>query len=272
MTGSVRYYDDQSLSALTYDFLENAVQDFKGDADFYLELAARTGGPVLDIGTGTGRIAWMLAEAGHAVVGVDLSAAMLLQAEAKRARQPAEVQGRCRFLRQDMTELSVDGTFPLVLIPYRSFHHLMQPEQQRRALVALRRHMVPGGRAALHLFDPRPELFQGPEGFDGAEHTMTVRHPRNGQTLRWTIVERHIDLIAQTLAQTVHFEVLNADGVVVRSSDERNRVRWVTQQEMRYLLELSGLAVESLYSDFTGGGPASGKEQVWVLRRAEDAG
>ena len=52
------------------------------DAAFLLAFAARTGGPVLDLGCGAGRFLVPLAEAGYAVTGVDTSAAMLAEAEA----------------------------------------------------------------------------------------------------------------------------------------------------------------------------------------------
>ena len=51
-----------------------------GDLDLYLALAARTGGPILEIAAGTGRIAVPLAAAGHEVSAVDLDPAMIERA------------------------------------------------------------------------------------------------------------------------------------------------------------------------------------------------
>ena len=68
-----------------------------GDADFYLDCARRFGGPILELGAGTGRILVPLAEAGHEVVGLDLSRAMLDRAAAKLGDRP-ELAGRVRLV------------------------------------------------------------------------------------------------------------------------------------------------------------------------------
>src|SRR3954469_6741253 len=83
------------------------------DVSFYVEEAVRSGGPVLELGVGTGRIAVPIAVAGIKVVGVDLSAGL-----PDVARDPAALAGVEPDLRQgDMRRPPVDGLFPLVLIP-----------------------------------------------------------------------------------------------------------------------------------------------------------
>src|SRR5712671_7891597 len=85
------------------------------DVSFYVEEAVRSGGPVLELGVGTGRIAVPVAAAGIGVVGVDTSAGML-----EVARERAELAGVELDLRQgDMRDPPVEGEFPLVAIPFR---------------------------------------------------------------------------------------------------------------------------------------------------------
>src|SRR5262245_62204178 len=74
-----------------------------GDVAFYGRLAAEQGGPILDVGCGTGRVAVALAEEGFEVVGVDLSKPMLRQAEDRRSELPSEVAARLTFRQGDMT-------------------------------------------------------------------------------------------------------------------------------------------------------------------------
>jgi SAM-dependent methyltransferase len=266
MSEPIDYFAEGSLSAALYDFLEDAVQGARGDLAFYLEMAAAAGGPVLDVGTGTGRIAWPLAEAGHEVVGVDLAATMLRRAEAKRARRPA-ASARVSFLQADMTRLDLGRRFPLVLVPYRSFNHLLTPADQRAALLALRAHLAPGGRAALHLFDPPADLFSSAELFERHRH-LNIVHPQTREMLRWRIEERQVDAAAQRLRQVISYRIERADGELVRETREAIEQRWSFQQELRYLFELTGFRIEALYSDFAKSPPASGKEQVWVLSGA----
>ena len=60
--------------------------DDPGDLDLYLALAERTGGPILELAVGTGRLAVPLAAAGDRVTGVDLDPAMLARAAAALPR------------------------------------------------------------------------------------------------------------------------------------------------------------------------------------------
>ena len=64
-----------------------------GDLDLYLALAGRTGGPILELAVGSGRLAVPLAEAGYDVTGVDLDPAMLARARDARAAPPSARTG-----------------------------------------------------------------------------------------------------------------------------------------------------------------------------------
>ncbi|WP_431857222.1 class I SAM-dependent methyltransferase [Azospirillum sp.] len=268
MADGAGYYGEGSVSAAVYDVVEGALIDAGvsaccGDLAFYRALAAGCAGPVLEVGTGTGRVAWALAGAGHAVVGVDVSTAMLARAEAKGAALPPEVRARVRLVRQDMTRLDLGRRFPLILVPHRTFSHVTDAAGARAALEALRRHLEPGGRLVLHLYAPSPRDLV-PDA--AAPQILQTRDPASGETVRWSIVGKVSDLEAQTVATTVRFTVLAPDGAVRADGRETVAVRWATQPETRYLAELCGLEVEALHGDFLGGAPGPDKDQVWVLR------
>lgn len=77
----------------------------EGDVDFYRRLAGETGGPIVDVACGTGRVTTVLGVDGHEVVGIDLSAPMLRLAEQRRAALPADVAARLSFQQEDVTTL-----------------------------------------------------------------------------------------------------------------------------------------------------------------------
>ncbi|HZH04460.1 MAG TPA: class I SAM-dependent methyltransferase, partial [Myxococcaceae bacterium] len=58
---------------------------------FYIQVAARSEGPVLVLGCGTGRLAWELAQRGRRVVAVEPSESLLRAAESRRGTEPASV-------------------------------------------------------------------------------------------------------------------------------------------------------------------------------------
>src|ERR1051325_7194132 len=104
----------------------------EGDREFYRRMARRTGGPILELGAGTGRIALPLAADGHAVTALDLSPHMLAIARAKAALVLPD--RRPRFVRGTMERFAFPRRFRLVIIPFRAFQHLLTPEAQRRCL------------------------------------------------------------------------------------------------------------------------------------------
>ena len=111
-TGASPFYAG-GLSVASYDlFVGSELSPLRGDVEFYLSCAGRFGGPVLELGAGTGRIVWPLAVAGHGVVGLDQSTAMLAIAQGKAALYPAVVRDRVELRQGDMndsTSLAASG-------------------------------------------------------------------------------------------------------------------------------------------------------------------
>jgi radical SAM protein with 4Fe4S-binding SPASM domain len=114
------FYEADSLHTEIYDALGASLiagSSVDDDTAFYRRLAGETGGPILDVGCGTGRVAAALAADGHEVVGVDLSAPMLRLAERRRAALPAAVAARLSFHRADLAALDLGRHFALIVTP-----------------------------------------------------------------------------------------------------------------------------------------------------------
>jgi SAM-dependent methyltransferase len=258
------FYSENGINAEIYDA---RTVGFPGEIDFYVRRAVASGGPVLEIASGTGRIAWPIARAGIHLTGIDLSRAMMAVAEAKRANEPAEVNARIRFVRADMTDFSLGTTFALAIIPFRAFQALLTSDAQRSALACIRRHLRPNGRLIVDLFDPRLDLLM-PGRIDRPLDLPGVRHPRTGNTVRVEVLERFNDVVRQQLSERWRFTERDASDAIVREEIELLELRWSYRYEMMHLFELTGFVVEEEFSDFLGAPPAYGKEQLWVLRRA----
>lgn len=240
-----------------------------GDVEFYLDCARRFGGPILELGTGTGRILLPLAEAGHEVVGLDLSAAMLDAAAAKLDERP-ELAVRARLVQGDMTDFDLGRRFALIIIPARSFQHVVTPSGQRAALRSAHRHLVPGGHLILDLFDPNFELLFASGPAD--PFPRESRDPRSGQLVRRTVVARHNDPLQQTIREILRFETFDSAGNIVTRDETSWSLRWSMRQEIAYLLELCGFETVDQYSDFKGSPPQYGREQLWIARALSDSG
>lgn len=120
------------------------------DIPFYVDLALAAGGPVLEVGVGSGRVAVPTALAGVPVVGVDSSAVMLDLARQRAAPHHVAL----RLVQADMRDLPDLGTFALVTVPFRAFLHLRDDGERLAVLRALRARLRPGGTLAFDVFHP----------------------------------------------------------------------------------------------------------------------
>jgi len=263
------FYAADSLSTEIYDVRSAAMipdSPVEGDVDFYRRLAAETGGPILDIGCGTGRVAAELAADGHEVTGIDLSAPMLRIATRRRDGLPPDVAARLTFQQADMTTLALGRQFALIVAPFRVFQFLLTTDEQRRGLVAFRSHLLPQGRLVLDLFDPLLDRVVPGAAFLSREGQLV--HPSTGNRVTWEVTARYPDPARQLIVEDWTAQELGPDGAVLRTDVERLTLRWSLRSEMRLLFELTGLEVVGDDGDFKGSPPVYGREQVWVLRRA----
>lgn len=120
------------------------------DVGFYRELAQRAGGPVLELGCGTGRILLPLLRAGLDVVGVDRSLPMLAQLR----RDGADLAPR--VAQMDLRALALRGRFRLILAPYSLITYLTRPVDVDAFLTQVRELLDDDGELLLDAFIPRP--------------------------------------------------------------------------------------------------------------------
>jgi len=259
----MREYDD--TGAQFYDYYAKGVE---GDVDFYVEEAQSADGPVLELGCGTGRVIVPIAEAGIEVVGLDQSVAMLDVARQRISRCDAEVQKRVELIDGDMRDFWLGRRFERILIPFRSFLHLLTVEDQKQALRRIHEHLTDNGRFVFNIFDPNLQMIVEHSGSLGSsvKKESDFVHP---ETERQVILSdtRHYDIERQIIEQYYIFEELDDDGYVVSKHYSHMTLRYIFRYEMEHLLELCGFQVEALYGDFKRGPFVRGGEQIWLARK-----
>ena len=210
------------------------------DVSFYVEEAVASGGPVLELGVGSGRIAVPIAASGIDVVGVDLSAGML-----EVARESAELAGVTLDLRHgDMRDPPIDGTFPLVIAPFRSLLHMETDADRRAALRAVREHLVPKGRFVFDVFAPSKEDIVETHG------RWLEREPGIWERADWN--EKTRTLILRVRGETAEAEMSLA---------------WLSVQEWKKLLREEGFVVEKVYGWFDRKPWRGGEDSVYICRK-----
>jgi SAM-dependent methyltransferase len=214
------------------------------DVGFYLEEARRSGGPVVELGVGTGRIAIPIAADGTRVIGVDSSAGML-----EVCRRHAELAGVQLDLRLgDLRKPPVDEHVPLVICPFRAYLHLQTDRERRDAFRAARELLVPGGRLVFDVFAP------GADDVTATHDRWIEREPGIWEHALW-------DTEARTLTLSVRGQ----------SGETTMRLAWLEPADWYRLLEATGFEVEACYGWFDRRPYAGGEDTVWIARRRQDS-
>ena len=226
-----------------YDWATAWKQD---DIPFYVEEAQASGGPVLELGCGTGRVTIPIARAGGEVLGLESSARML-QVARRKYRAAGPLPGKLTWLRGDMRRFSLGRQFALAIIPFRGFLSLLSVEEQRRCLECVREHLAPGGRLVFDIFVPDLEMLTD----DGSTpfHFRDVPHPETGRRLvLWH--QNRFDNHSQVNSARTIVEEVDETGQVVRRVYRDFQIRYIHRYEAQHLLELCGFRVLELYGDF----------------------
>ena len=209
------------------------------DLRFYRELAREGGGPVLELGCGTGRVLLEIARDGFPCTGLDASAHMLA-----RLRQKSTFPN-LRLVHAPMQRFDLPGErFGLIFAAFRAFQHLYTIEDQLACLACVRRHLAPGGRLAFDVFSPRlarMAQLEEPEQVD-------LRFSLDGEdVVRHAAVSR--DPVAQLLTVRFRYE-RSRDGRVVGNEHATFRMRWFWRFELEHLLARAGFTEVMIFGDF----------------------
>lgn len=265
MTDRAGGYTEYQFTAEFYDHVVPYRE--RGDVAFFVEMAQTAGGPVLEVGCGTGRVLIPTARAGFEITGLDLSPSMLAVCRANLAAEPAEVQARIQLIEGDMCEFDLGREFALITIPFRPFQHLTAVEDQIACLTTLHRHLKSGGRLVLDLFNPSIPYLADPARLHefGDEPEFAMPDGRRVRR-RERIVAR--DYFNQVQDTELIYYVTHPDGRQERLV-HAFPMRYLFRYEAEHLLARCGFEIEALYADYNKSpyGSRYPGELIFVARR-----
>ena len=251
---------EQDDLARLYDL--DLVED-PGDIDLYLSLARRTGGPILELAVGSGRVAVQLAAAGHDITGVDIDPAMLA-----RARRHAEAAGHGTaehlILVEDDIEtvrLTDAGSYRLALIALNSILLLASRGAQRRALQTLAAHLGEGGVAAVDVWLPDADDLSR---FDGRIILEYVRPQGDSGVVVTKAASAQHDAATQRVTLTSIYEE-SAPGAAPRRWVRTDQMRLVTADELASFAADAGLQIEQLAGGYDLSPLGPGSDRVILI-------
>jgi len=240
--------------AAFYDW-ENARTLGRRDVRFWQDLVRRVGGPVLELGCGTGRVTVPLGRTGVPVVGIDRSEAMLTRGR-QRARRTG-LRGRVALVRGDVRALPfARRAFRTVVAPYGVLQSLLREDDLAAALRSAADVLPPGGRLGIDLVPDVPRWQQyerrvthtGRRGLDRVPVTLT-ESVRQDRRRRLTVFEH---------------EFAEGRGRARRVSRFSLTFRTVAIPTMLRRLERAGFRVDAILGDYQGG-PLRLESDAWII-------
>jgi SAM-dependent methyltransferase len=219
-----------------------------GDLDLYLALAGRTGGPIVELCAGTGRLAIPLAEAGHAVTAIDIDPAMVARARRRAATAGDDVAARLSLIEGDLflVDVAGRGTFRLAILALNSLLLLGGPRRQRQAIGVMASLLAPGGIAVVDAWLPWTEdlgRFDGRLGLEWVRRAPATDDDVTKLAAAW------YDSATRTVTLTTIFDEGRA-GEPARRRIREDALHLVAADELRLHAEDAGLEVEVVAGDY----------------------
>jgi SAM-dependent methyltransferase len=243
-----RYYDAENT-------------DMEDDIPFYLQLAEEYGGPLLDVGCGTGRVMFPLAQAGYQVHGIDNEQAMLDRAEEILADQP-QLKPLLHFHYGDVTDYDqMTEKFALTLVPYNGLMHFLDQEQQLTVLRQLRQWTRDDGLLVLDLPNAGP-IF-GSQDTEALTLDRTFLEPVSGHM----VMQQSVSVLDRT------DQLMRINWIYDEITDDGTRtvaplvLYYYFFSEIKLLLQLTGFALEEVYGDLDQGEYSDASDRMIVLAR-----
>jgi len=258
--------ESRTLLAKYYDEAYAADEEL-ADVPFYLDLAQQTGGPVLELGCGTGRVLLAIARAGIAIDGVDNSLPMLQRLRRKLALAPAHDRERVSVFEGDMRSFRSQRKYALVIIPFRPLQHMYTVYDQLAALRTAVFHLQDGGLVAFDVYYPRFEKINADVGQEVLE--MEWRDPADpGKLVRRYYRKDSHDKIHQNIGLTFIFRTWDGDKLLSEET-EGLQMSYYTYPHLRALFMLAGLVVKQEYGSFSKAPlDNNAREMIFVLEKA----
>lgn len=239
---------------VTYDLECDA---FDADKPIVEQWARMTGGPLLDLACGTGRMAIHMAAQGYAVTGVDIVPEMIAHARQKAAARGVSID----WAVADARDFHLGKRFPFVFMLMNAFQFLYTRDDHEKMLACVREHLTPDGYFLFETRNPSPRNLNVVRHPEGDEYATA-----DGGKLIATEVQ-HYDPMTQIQHYTRTLRFVRPDGQE-DVKQLRTGLRYVFPQEMEALLHYNGFKIHTCYGSWAGEPlPAESRAMIYVCQR-----
>jgi SAM-dependent methyltransferase len=232
--------------------LYDCVNPWSASDDFYVDRAVAVGGPVLDLGCGTGMLACAIAARGLSVTAVDPAEAML---QVARSRAGGD---RVTWVESDGQSLRLAQRFRFIYMTGHAFQQPMTDDEAVALLQAAAAHLDPAGR---FVFETRNPAAQAWLSWTPERSRREVESPQHGRVSLF--YEAQAESADGVVTIREHYHLLDTRVQRVGS----NQIRFIGQEHVALLLSKAGLVADAWYGDWTGGDFSPTSKEIIVVSR-----
>jgi len=223
---------------------------------FYRDWALSTGGPVLELACGTGRLTLPIAVAGLEIVGVDVSPSMIERARLHAAQAGLDVQ----WYVQDVRHLDLGRRFRLAFMATNALQHLHDHDSLLAFFARARDHLEPDGVLLVDVFNPSVAKLARPPGPPRLHKELTLPDGRVVQVL--------VDGQYRADTQILRFGLEYRCGTRVLATKDVT-MRCLFPEELLGLCRMAGWKVVERFGDYDRSPfTAASPKQILVCRPA----
>lgn len=222
-------------------YFDAQYRTFGEDLNIWLPLADEYGGPILELGCGTGRVVRALVQAGHPVIGIDHDDHMLARAQNRLA--PFSLQNSC-LVQADLQSFRFNTRFNLAIAAMNTLCTFDDPGLNA-VFRRVSRHLAPDGLFAFEIPNPAVDPFKG---VDPDEPLTAFVEPESGNPCQ--VYAQRVERPAQDQVEIVwHYDELLADGSAQRYT-LRQGYFLRSMEKIRAFLERANCSFIEAYGDY----------------------
>ena len=210
------------------------------DNDFFQNEIRQTKGKILEVGAGTGRLFINALNQGADIYGIDISQSMI-DVLLKKLHQDQHN----RISLQNIIDFDFDFQFDLIIAPFRVIMHLLEKDEQIRAINNVYNHLNANGRFIFDAFVP--DLNQLINGI--VNQTDFEGEYESGKKIKRTVTTKP-DLINQIINVTFHLD-WDEDNEM-KHEDWTMPLRFFFRYELEHLIERSEFETYKMLGDYQG--------------------
>lgn len=221
-----------------YDFYVKA--DF--DIPFFLKESEGFKGEILELMCGTGRVSIPLLDSGRKMTCIDYSEGMLDSFKQKIRNKNYPVN----IFRMDVTNLSLDSKFGLIILPFHSFSEIISTESQIKALKTISHHLDKNGIFILTLQNPKTRL----RSADGVPRVIGKFPMDNNRHMIISYVNE-FDSSDSLVSGFQFYEIYDSTNNLTGKRFLETNFKLITDSQLKNLLRDTGLEIAEMFGDYS---------------------